>query len=86
MAQEARRGTSGGCRDKRRPETGQEAVGERDRKRRGGGSAANSFPRLTGLRRCVGPAQGGGQAERQPVGSATRDQRAAPGVVTPETS
>lgn len=70
--------------DKHRPRTGQEAVGERDRKRLGGGSAGNSFPGLAGLRG-IGPAWGGGQAERQPVGSAPQPQRAAPGVVAPGT-
>lgn len=82
--QEARRGTSRGCGAKRRPGTGQEPVGKRDRKRLGGGSAGNSFPRRAGLGR-VGPAWGGGQAQRQPVRSATRAQRTAPGVVTPGT-
>lgn len=83
MVQEARVGPPGSS-DKHRPRTGQEAVGERDRKWLGGGSAGNSFPRLAGLRG-MGPARGGGQAERQPVGSAPRAQRAAPGVVAPGT-
>lgn len=83
MVQEARVGPPGAA-DKRGPRTRQESVGERDRKRLGGGSAGNSFPRLARLRH-VGPARGGGQAERQPVRSATRAPRAAPGVVTPAT-
>lgn len=84
MVWETRLGTSRGCGAKGRPRTGQEAACERDRKRLGGGSAGNSFPRLAGLGR-VGPGRGGGQAKRQPVESATRAQRAAPGVVTPGT-
>lgn len=67
MVQETRRGTSRGCEAKRRARNGQEAVGERDRKRLGGGSAGNSFPRLARLGR-VGPGRGGGHGERQPVG------------------
>lgn len=83
MVQEACVGPPGAS-DKHSPWTGQEAIGERDRKRQGGGSAGNSFPRLAGL--CgMGPARGGGQAERQPVGSATGARRAAPGVVAPGT-
>lgn len=58
--------------------------GEQDRKRLGGGSAGNSFPRRAGL--CgVGPAWGGELEGCQRVGSATPAPCTTPGVVTPRT-
>lgn len=85
MVQVARRGTSRGCGGPSAvPGHCRRRCGEQNRKRLGGGSAGNSFPLRAGLRG-VGPARGRGHEGRQPVGSATRAQRAAPGVVTPQT-
>lgn len=84
MVQVPRLETFGGCGAERRPGTRQEAVRQAGQEASGRRVRRKLLPPARRPPRC-GPGRGAWQVERQPVGSATRAQRAAPGVVTPPT-